>query len=108
MEHSPATVVGCRRRSGCTSTSGASSTWLPKRAEPTTGCYGAPVNWFFFGGLGGAIVLLVGRSLFRRKAQEQAADASGLATVHDLTHLPSVLQKTALWALAEGGFEGRI
>jgi hypothetical protein len=28
--------------------------------------------------------------------------------VSDLTHLPEVLQKTALWVLADGGFESRI
>jgi hypothetical protein len=66
------------------------------------------VSWYFFGGLGGAIAFLAGRALFRKKAQEQAAEASGLVPVGDLTHLPAVLQKTALWALAEGGFEERI
>jgi hypothetical protein len=66
------------------------------------------VSWYFFGGLGAAVAFLAGRGLFRRKEQQQAADASGLVPVGDLTHLPAVLQKSALWALAEGGFERRI
>jgi hypothetical protein len=45
--------------------------------------------------------------LSQRRSTSQAASASGLAPVADLTHLPHALQQTALWALAEGGFERR-
>lgn len=62
----------------------------------------------FFGGLAAGAALLVGRSLFGRRQTEAAAAASGLVPVRDLTHIPAALQRTALWSLAEGGFEGRV
>jgi len=65
-------------------------------------------DWYFFGGLAAGAAFLVSRGSFRRRHQEAAADASGLVPVGDLTHLPSSLQRTALWALAEGGFETRV
>ncbi|HUS27075.1 MAG TPA: hypothetical protein VMZ53_01150 [Kofleriaceae bacterium] len=66
------------------------------------------MNWFFLGGLAGLAGLLASRGLFRRANQSSAARASGLEPLGDLTHIPSSLQKTALWALADGGFERRV
>jgi hypothetical protein len=57
-------------------------------------------------GLGFAV--LAGRSVFRRSAQRAAANAAGLIPVADLTHLPSSLQRSALWTLTDGGFERRV
>jgi hypothetical protein len=65
------------------------------------------VEWYFLGGLAMAFAFLATRGTIRRRSQEAAADASGLVPVGDLTHLPETLQRTALWALAEGGFERR-
>src|SRR6185369_13059017 len=98
-----------------------SARWPPLRARPAwwdrpgrsppldDGCYGPGVpDWYFFGGLAAGAAFLVSRGTFRRRHQEAAADASGLVPVGDLTHLPPSLQRTALWALAEGGFESRV
>jgi hypothetical protein len=54
-----------------------------------------------------AFAFLAVRSTARRRGQEAAADASGLAPVRGLAHLPGALQRTALWTLADGGFERR-
>ena len=62
---------------------------------------------YFLGGLALAFAFLATRGVFRRRSQEAAADASGLVPVRDLTHVPGALQRTALWTLAEGGFERR-
>lgn len=72
-------------------------------------CYGPEVvDWYLLGGLGAAAVFLASRGTFRRRHQEAAADASGLVPVTGLSHLPPSLQRSALWALAEGGFEARV
>ena len=65
-------------------------------------------DWYFLGGLAASAAYLVSRGTLRRRHQDAAADASGLVAVGDLTHLPASLQRSALWSLAEGGFEGRI
>jgi hypothetical protein len=65
------------------------------------------MEWYFLGCVAAAFAFLATRGAFRRRSQEAAADASGLAPVHDLRHLPGSLQRTALWSLAEGGFERR-
>jgi hypothetical protein len=65
------------------------------------------VEWYFLGGVAMAFAFLATRGTFRRRSQEAAADASGLVPVRDLTHLPGALQRSALWALADGGFERR-
>ena len=65
------------------------------------------MNWFFVG-VAGLGALLAGRGLFRKSNQTSAARAAGLEPLGDLTHVPVALQKTALWALADGGFERRI
>ncbi len=64
--------------------------------------------WSLIAGLAAGAAFLVGRSLFRKQSQESAAHASGLEPTGDLSHLPVTLQKTALWALADGGFERRV
>jgi len=69
---------------------------------------GAMADWYFFGGLAASAAYLLTRGPFRRRHQDAAADASGLVPVGGLTHLPPSLQRTALWSLAEGGFEGRV
>jgi hypothetical protein len=72
-------------------------------------CYGAGVpDWYLLGGLAAGAAFLASRGTLRRRHQEAAADASGLVPVGDLTHLPPSLQRSALWALAEGGFESRV
>lgn len=66
------------------------------------------VEWYFLGCVAVGFALLAGRGTLRRRSQEAAADASGLVPVGDLTHLPGTLQRSALWALADGGFERRV
>lgn len=63
--------------------------------------------WFFIG-VAGLASLLVVRGLFRGSSQSSVARASGLEPLGDLTHVPASLQKTALWALSDGGFERRL
>lgn len=46
--------------------------------------------------------------MVRRRHQDAAADACGLVPVSGLGHLPPALQRSALWSLADGGFEGRV
>jgi hypothetical protein len=65
------------------------------------------IEWYFLGGIAAAFAFLAARGVVRRRSQGAAADASGLAPVGDLTHVPEALQRTALWALADGGFERR-
>ena len=64
--------------------------------------------WYLYGGIAAALAFLASRGAFRRRNQEAAADASGLVPVRDLTHLPTSLQRSALWTLADGGFERRV
>jgi hypothetical protein len=66
------------------------------------------VVWSFLGGLAAGAALLAGRALYRKKHQDSAAHAAGLEPAHDLTHVPASLQRTALWALGDGGFERRV
>jgi hypothetical protein len=65
-------------------------------------------DWYLFGGLVAGVAYLASRRTLRRRHQEAAADASGLVPIGDLSHLPSSLQRSALWAMAEGGFETRV
>ncbi|HET7504219.1 MAG TPA: hypothetical protein VFK02_24530 [Kofleriaceae bacterium] len=65
-------------------------------------------DWYLLGGLAAGAAFLASRGTLRRRHQEAAADAAGLVPVADLTHLPQALQRSALWALAEGGFESRV
>lgn len=64
--------------------------------------------WYLLGGLAAGASLLVGRRAVRRKGQVEAAAAAGLEPAEDLSHLPEALQRTALWAIADGGFERRV
>jgi hypothetical protein len=66
------------------------------------------VVWTLLGGLAAGATVLAGRALYRRSHQESAAKASGLEPAADLLHVPAALQRTALWSLADGGFERRI
>ena len=66
------------------------------------------MDWYFYGGLAAGAAYLLSRGSLRRRQQDAAADASGLVPVGGLSHLPSSLQRSALWSLAEGGFEGRV
>jgi len=65
-------------------------------------------DWALMGGIAAAAAFLASRGPLRRRHQEAAADAAGLVPVGGLTHLPDTLQRSALWALAEGGFETRV
>ena len=58
--------------------------------------------------LGAGLAWLAGRGLVGKARTEASANAAGLRPVGDLTHLPAALQKTALWSMAEGGFESRM
>ena len=64
--------------------------------------------WYLYGGIAAALAFLATRGVFRRRHQEAAADASGLVPVRDLTHVPESMQHSALWTLADGGFERRV
>jgi hypothetical protein len=64
--------------------------------------------WRLIGGLAAGATFLAGRALHRRSQQDAAGHASGLAPIRDLSGVASALQQTALWAMAEGGFERRV
>jgi len=66
------------------------------------------VDWWFIAGLAAGAVALFARGATRRASQTAAASATDLAPVGDLAHLPTTLQRTALWCLADGGFESRV
>lgn len=76
--------------------------------SPKTLAYDRMPDWYLYGGLAASAAFLLSRGSFRRRHQEAAADASGLVPVADLTHLPETLQRSALWTLTDGGFEGRV
>ena len=65
------------------------------------------MDWLIYGILGAGGATLAGASMLRRTRQDAFARAAELEPIADLTHLPASLQRTALWALAEGGFERR-
>ncbi len=66
------------------------------------------MDWIFIGGLAAGAAIYAGRGLLRRQHQTDAANAAGLVPAADLSHVPSALQQTALWTLADGGFERRV
>lgn len=66
------------------------------------------LEWYFLGAVAAGFAFLATRGSVRRRSQEAAADASGLVPAPDLRHLPGALQRTALWALTDGGFERRV
>ena len=65
------------------------------------------MDWLIYGILGAGGAALAGTSMLRRTRHDAFAHASELAPVADLSHLPQALQRTALWSLADGGFEQR-
>lgn len=58
----------------------------------------------FLVGVGGGFAGLGVAAWLRKRARDAAAVATGLAPA-SLAHLPESLQRTALWRLADGGFE---
>jgi len=66
------------------------------------------VDWMFIGGIATGFAALAARHVYRRREQRSAADAAGLEPSEDLSHVSPALQRTALWLLAEGGFESRV
>jgi hypothetical protein len=64
--------------------------------------------WGLIGGLAAGGAALVGRALVHGRNQRSAARAAGLQPAEDLSHLPAVLQQSALWCLSDGGFERRV
>lgn len=58
----------------------------------------------FLVAVGGGFAALAFGAWMRRRVRDEAAEATGLAPA-DLGHLPACLQQTALWKLADGGFE---
>ncbi len=66
------------------------------------------MDWLFIGGIATGFAALAARHVYRRREQRSAADASGLEPSADLLHVSPALQRTALWLLAEGGFESRV
>jgi hypothetical protein len=66
------------------------------------------VHWYLIAGIATGFALLAARSVVRRRSQDATADAAGLVPVRDLTHIPEALQRSALWLLADGGFERRV
>lgn len=69
---------------------------------------GSVAEWMFLGGLAAGAAYLAGRALLGKRNTEAAANAAGLVPVNGLSHLPEALQQTALWSMAEGGFESRV
>jgi hypothetical protein len=65
------------------------------------------VDWQILAILGGGAAALAGTTLLGRKRQDAVASSSDLQPIHDLSHLPQTLQRTALWTLSDGGFERR-
>lgn len=66
------------------------------------------MDWSLYAGFAVAVAVLIGRGLLRGRSQTAAAEAAQLDEGGDLSHIATALQRTALWTLADGGFEGRI
>ena len=64
--------------------------------------------WTLYAILGAGVAYLAGRGALAQKRTDASAAAAGLRSVRDMKHLPPTLQKTALWSLADGGFESRV
>ncbi|MGE0870147.1 MAG: hypothetical protein AB7P03_16400 [Kofleriaceae bacterium] len=65
-------------------------------------------TWPLIALFGVGLAFLLGRTGSRRAQQNAAAAAAGLHAVADLSHLPTALQRSALWCLSDGGFERRV
>jgi hypothetical protein len=66
------------------------------------------VDWLIYGLIGSGTAIATSTWLRRSRQQQAAAHASGLEPIDGIQHLPESLQRTALWAIAEGGFERRV
>lgn len=66
------------------------------------------MDWLIYSVVAGGGAVLAGTQFLRRNRQEAVALATELEPIDDLSHLPEALQRTALWALSEGGFESRV
>lgn len=66
------------------------------------------MDWLIYSVVAGGGAVLAGSHFLRSKRHASAALATELAPIADLAHLPEALQRTALWALSEGGFESRV
>ncbi len=71
---------------------------------------GVVADWWFLvpGRSAAGAIALIGRHVGGRTQQSAAANAAELEPIGDLSHLPVALQHTALWCLADGGFESRV
>ncbi len=66
------------------------------------------MDWLIYGVVAGGGAVLAGTRFLRQHRQAAVALATDLEPIDDLAHLPAALQRTALWALSEGGFESRV
>ena len=66
------------------------------------------MDWLIYSVVAGGGAVLAGTQFLRRHRQAAVALATELEPIDDLSHLPEALQRTALWALSEGGFECRV
>jgi hypothetical protein len=57
--------------------------------------------------VGGGFAALAAGAIMRRRARDEAAEATGLLPA-DLSHLPAVLRETVLWKMCDGGFESGV
>ncbi|MFT3693242.1 MAG: hypothetical protein QM831_08875 [Kofleriaceae bacterium] len=66
------------------------------------------MDWLIYGVLAGGGAALAGTRWLRSSKQHAVANAAGLQPISDISHLPPTLQHTALWSIAEGGFERQV
>lgn len=66
------------------------------------------MDWAFLALFFGGAAAYAWRQSHEERQARGRARALGLAPARDLTHLPSGLPATALWHLADGGFESRV
>lgn len=66
------------------------------------------MDWAFLALFFGGAAAYAWRQSHEERQATARARALGLAPARDLTHLPGGLPGSALWHLADGGFEGRV
>jgi hypothetical protein len=66
------------------------------------------VDWLIPTLIGAGVVWLAWQAQRARREQLGASASAGLDVARDLSHISPALQRTALWSLAEGGFETRV
>jgi hypothetical protein len=66
------------------------------------------VDWLIPTLICAGVAWLAWQAQQRRREQLGAANSAGLDVARDLSHISPALQRTALWSLAEGGFERRV